>query len=137
MGEIVTGQKPKLPTKNKQGARVKHCLWVDFKKVKLDGRTALAKAIVAMKQKLVKQLGGAPSIAESLLIDRVVHKAVKAHIYEINFFSDRRQGSKDHYLALVNSLRLDLQTLGLKQNGGKILGLDDYLKEKEKRSGGS
>jgi hypothetical protein len=132
VGEIVTGQESKLPTKNKQGARVKHGLWIDFKRVKLDGRTALAKAINAMKQKLVKQLGGNPSIAESLLIDRVVHKAVKAHIYEINFFSNRKQGSKDHYLALVNSLRLDLQALGLKQNEGKIPDLDEYLKGKHK-----
>lgn len=122
----------KLPAKRKQDPRVKHTLWIDFKTVKLDGRTALAKAISAMKGKLVKQLGGNPSIGETLLIDRVVHKAIKAHIYEINFFSNRKQGSKDHYLALVNSLRLDLQALGLKQNGGKILDLNEYMREKAK-----
>jgi hypothetical protein len=103
---------------------------VDFKTVKLDGRTALARAINLMRRELVKHVGGKPSIAEALLIDRIVHKAVKAYIYETNFFIDQNQGSKDHYLALVNSLRLDLQVLGIKRNEEKALDLAEYLNKK-------
>ena len=120
----------KLPTKNKYNSRAKHCLWVDFKSVKLDGRTALAKAINLMRRELVKHVGGKPSIAEALLIERVVHKSVKAFLYETNYFWDQNQGSEAHYLALVNSLRLDLQTLGLKRQGKKILDLNEYLNKK-------
>lgn len=111
---------------------MKHCLWVDFKRVKLDGRTALAKAINQMRGELVKHVGSNPSIAEALLIDRITHKAMKAHIYETNFFFEKNQGSNDHYLALVNSLRLDLQALGLRRSEKKVLDLNEYLLKKTK-----
>lgn len=120
----------KLPALNRKHRNTKHCLWVDFKTVKLDGRTALARAINLMRRELVKHVGGKPSIVEALLIDRIVHKAVKAYIYETNFFIDQKQGSKDHYLALVNSLRLDLQALGLKRSEEKALDLAEYLNRK-------
>ncbi len=116
----------KLPALSKAKSRAKHCIWVDFKRVKLDGRTALARAINLMRRELVKHVGGKPSIAEALLIDRIVHKSVKAYIYETNFFTDQKQGSKDHYLALVNSLRLDLQALGIKRQK-RNLDLGEFL----------
>jgi len=128
-GEIVTSTDSKLPAKSKHNTRVKHCLWVDFKRVKLDGRTALAKAINLMRRELVKHVGGKPSIAEVLLIERVIHKSVKAFLYETNYFWDQNQGSEAHYLALVNSLRLDLQALGIKRKE-KILDLGEYLDKK-------
>jgi hypothetical protein len=106
-------------------------LWVDFKRMKLDGRTKLAQSIRFLKEELIKYVGGAPSIVESILIDRAVHKTIKAHIYETNFFSNEDQGSKEHYLALVNSLRLDLQALGLSKKTGSLPALTDYLEGKK------
>ena len=142
VGEIVTGKPPKkkpsgskLPAQKATDKRVKSGLWIDFKRVKLDGRTALAKMMNLIKREMVKHVGGEPSIAQAILIERVVHKAIKAYIYETNFFSNPNQGSKDHYLALVNSLRLDLTALGLEKRVKKILDLTEYLNQKEKKNG--
>ena len=125
----------RLPAPKSKFNHLKHCLWIDFKTVKLDGRTALARAINKLRRELVNHLGGKPSIAETILIERVVHKSMKAFIYETEFFLNKDQGSRDHYLALVNSLRLDLQALGLKQNEKKVLDLGEYIQKKAK--GGS
>lgn len=137
VGDSVTDEslEKKLVAKNKRNYPAKHCLWVDFKAVKLDGRTALAKAINLMRRELIKHVGGKPSIAQALLIERVIHKAMKAFIYETNFFLDQKQGSEDHYLALVNSLRLDLQALGLQRSGGKVGDLAEYLNKKTEKFG--
>jgi hypothetical protein len=137
VGDSVTDEslKKKLVVKNKRNYPAKHCLWVDFKAVKLDGRTALAKAINLMRRELIKHVGGKPSIAQALLIERVIHKSMKAFIYETNFFLDQKQGSEDHYLALVNSLRLDLQALGLQRSGGKVGDLAEYLNKKTEKFG--
>jgi hypothetical protein len=127
----LTEEEAKLPIAKAGNTRTKHLLWVDFRRVKLDGRTALAKAINLMRSELTKHVGGAPSITQSLLIERITHKAIKAHIYETNYLRSIEQGSKDHYLALVNSLRLDLQCLGLKPKAAKVLDLSEYLKKTE------
>lgn len=123
----------KLPGIRKSTHGMKHGIWIDFKAVKIDGRTALAKAINLMRSELTKHVGGKPSIAEALIIERACHKAIKCYIYETNSFSDGEQGSKDHYLALCNSLRLDLQALGLKpKEATKVLDLEDYLNTKHR-----
>lgn len=122
----------KLPAKNKHNFPAKHCLWVDFKTVKLDGRTALARAIMLMRRELTKHVGGKPSITEALLIERIVHKSVKAFLYETSFFWDQKQGSETHYLALVNSLRLDLAALGMEPKKTKVLDLAEYLNKKDR-----
>lgn len=122
-----------LPEQKTIDKRVKSGVWLDFKAVKLDGRTKLAQALRNMKAALAKHVGGEPSIAETILIDRITHKVVKAYIYETNYFSSPELGSKDHYLALVNSLRLDLQALGLNQKEKKILDLTEYLRKKQSR----
>jgi len=37
------------------------------------------------------------------------------------------QGARDHYLALANSLRHDLQALGIKKRGREMTELAEYL----------
>lgn len=103
----------KMAVRYEQGGRPKHAIWIDFKRVKLDQRSKLAKTIKFIRGELVRHVGGAPSVAQSILIDRVVYKTIKCYLWETNFFSEREQGSRDHYLALANSLRLDLALLGL------------------------
>jgi len=132
VGDFVTGDS-KLPAKKNRHSTAKHALWVDFNRVKIDGRSKLAKTMKFLRHELQRHLGGSPTIGESILIDRIVSKTIKCSLYEAGFFSsDNRQGSRDHYLALANSLRLDLQTLGIKRRGGEGLDLDKYLKLKEK-----
>jgi hypothetical protein len=142
MSEREAGEReaPKLPARKPQpGAAkrpreytahpAKHGLWIDFKAAKIDGRTGLGKAIRLMRAELIRHVGGRPTIAQKILIDRITHKTIKAHLYEMGVLQED-QGSKPHYLALVNSLRLDLQALGLKGSGEKILDLNEYLKNK-------
>jgi hypothetical protein len=132
VGDFVTCDL-KLPAKKNRCSTAKHTLWVDFNRVRVDGRSRLAKTMKFLRRELQKHLGGFPTIGEAILIDRIVSKVIKCQLYEAGFFSsDDRQGSRDHYLALANSLRLDLQTLGIKKRGGEGLDLDKYLKLKEK-----
>ena len=128
---IVAETDLKLPDKRKQGSRVKSLLWCDFKRVKLDGRTALARKISELRRQLIEHVGGSPSIVETLLIERMVHKAIKAFLYETNYYSEKDQGSEDHYYALVASLRRDCVALGLKK--AKILDdLNEHHKQKQR-----
>lgn len=108
-------------------------LFVNFRKGKLDGRTRLGKTAKFLEAKLIEHCGGPEkvSIPQKLLIDRVVWKAIRCKLYEITFFQGSHQeSSRDHYLALANSLRLDLQSLGLKSNFEKVLSLEEYLRKK-------
>lgn len=121
-----------LPVTSKSDHRAKHCLWVDFKTVKLDGRTALAKKINSLRHELIEHVGGKPSVVERLLIERIVHKSIKAFLYETNYYSEKDQGSEDHYYALVASLRRDCVALGLKRSEKKVWDLNEYLSKKSK-----
>lgn len=108
---------------------LKTAFWVDFRRLRLDKRTKLAKTIAFLRKELTNHVGGEPSIAQSILIDRVVHKVVKAHLYEQGFLSNPEQGNRDHYLALVNSLRLDLQALGLQAKIKEPPDLEDLIRK--------
>jgi hypothetical protein len=123
----------KLPAKNKQDPRIKHTLWMDFKKVKLDGRTKLSKWMKQLRTQLAQDLGPDLSTQQEILLDRVVAKVVKCKLYEIGVLSGEPFGSRDHYLALANSLRLDLQLLGLDRKVKKTVDLEEYLQKKTRR----
>ena len=117
-----------LPATKTRFRPIKNGLWVDFKAVRIDGRTALGKTVNLMRRELFRHVGGSPSIVQKILIERIIHKSIKAHLYEVAVLVEGEQGSKPHYLALVNSLRLDLLALGLKGSGQKVLDLTEYLK---------
>jgi hypothetical protein len=134
IGSTLPAIKPqKLPKRNFQSHPAKHGLWVNFDKRPVDGRTKLAKYMGLLRASLIKDLGGDPSTMQAVLIDRVVHKVTKCFLYERGVLSENNQGSRDLYLALCNSLRLDLCALGLKRRARKIMNLDEYLREKEQR----
>jgi hypothetical protein len=98
--------------------------------MKLDERTKIAKLLKGLKAKLIEHLGGNVSFTEQMLIERIAFKCLKARIFETNFFLNEDPGSDQHFLALVNSLRRDLQALGLHKKPGTLPGLEDYLKGK-------
>lgn len=128
---------PELQARKRQYKRLKHGLWSLFNETKIDGRTHLGKAIALLRRELVDHLGGSPSIVESLLIDRIIAKSIKCFLYERKTLSNPAisYGSRDIYLATANSLRLDIQCLGLKKKAKKILDLDSYLRQKEDKDG--
>jgi hypothetical protein len=97
----------------------------------LDQRTRFAKALKSVEAELVAALGGEPTPQERILIDRVVYKLARLTLFEASTFDgDRRSDSIDKiYLAWANSVRLDLQVLGLKRRQKDVTELTAYMRE--------
>jgi len=133
----MTDSNSKLPPQKKPGHFAKPGIWSHFNAQKLDGRTKLAKWIERKRASLLQELGGRDiSPQQEILLDRVCLKSAKALLYELGVLtsSPNAMGSRDHYLALCNSLRLDLMALfpdGLKRQGKKVTDLNEYLKSKK------
>jgi hypothetical protein len=97
----------------------------------LDNRTRLARALAVLRQELVTALGGNPSVQERLVIDRCVYKAARIHAWETATMNGADPSSIDQvYLAWANSLRLDLQALGLERRAAPVQTLQEYLRER-------
>jgi len=133
VGDLVTETDGRLPARKGLNGNLKHGLWTVFNQAKLDGRTKLSKWTNHLRAQLVKDLGSDLSTQQEILLDRVCAKVVRCRLYEQGVLSGETFGSKDHYLALTNSLRLDLQALGLQRKTNKILDLTDYLRGKEQK----
>ncbi len=102
---------------------------IDIKKI--DARTREGKAIIAAKGELISAIGGDPTPQESILIDRIVFKMLRCTLYEMATLQGQTGGGSDHiYLAWANSLRLDLQVLGLSRKTKQVVDLEQYLAEK-------
>ena len=69
------------------------------------------------KLDLSAQLGGDPSPAEALLIQGAALKACRLYLLSEKLLDggDISEGTDHHALAWLNSMRLDLQALGLKR----------------------
>jgi len=100
---------------------------------KIDGRTREGKTIIAARSALVSTIGGDPTPQESILIDRIVFKMLRCTLYEMATLQGTTSGGSDHiYLAWANSLRLDLQSLGLTRKTKDVIDLSHYLKKHAK-----
>jgi hypothetical protein len=87
-----------------------------------------ARAMRKTRLALVTSLGGDLSPQEEILLDRVLAKNLKCLLAESAMLAGEKP-DEAHYLALANSLRLDLQALGLKRRLPKDLSLKDYLRK--------
>ena len=114
---------------------IKTGLWSDLRGVHIDGRSRIGRWMNKLRNELICHCGGDPSVAESILIEQIVIKTLKSHIYHVGLFKNKSFGSKDHALAIQNSIRLDLQVLGLQRRTRKVLDLTEYLKKKEVQDG--
>jgi len=104
-------------------------------------RTYILKYLMAVRQGLVRDLGPSEndlSTAQVVLIDRVTTKlgvirCVEEHIRENSVMKgdDLAPSLKASYLAYNNSLRLDLQALGLEKRSEEVLTPYEIV-EKEK-----
>ena len=82
---------------------------------------------------MVSTIGGDPTPQESILIDRIVFKMLRCTLYEMATLQGKTNGGSDHiYLAWANSLRLDLQSLGLSRKTKDVIDLSHYLKKHTK-----
>jgi hypothetical protein len=105
-------------------------------------RTYILKYLIAVRQGLVRDLGPCEndlSTAQIVLIDRVTTKlgvirCVEEHIRENSVMvgNDLAPSLKASYLAYNNSLRLDLQALGLDKRFEEVLTPYEIM-EKEKK----
>lgn len=105
-------------------------------------RTYILKYLMAVRHSLVHDLGPTEndlSTAQLVLIDRVTTKlgvirCVEEHIRENSVMvgNDLAPSLKASYLAYNNSLRLDLQALGLDKRSEEVLTPYEIV-EKEKR----
>lgn len=120
----------KLPTTKTRYRPLKSGLWAKNLSKGVDKRTRIGKWIERLKDELVRHVGGSPTITQKILIERICSKVVRCRLYEAGLFAREPMGSRDHFLALENGLRLDLQVLGLERKEKKILDLAEYLDKK-------
>ena len=114
---------------------LKSGVYADLSRRNIDQRTKLARALHAVEADLVSALGGAEAITpqEKILVDRVVYKLARCTLAEAAHFSGE-SGADDHYIAWSNSLRLDLQLLGLERRAKDVLDLGEYVREQTQES---
>lgn len=112
-----------------------------------ENRTHILKYLMAAREGLVRDLGPTEnglSTAQIVLIDRITTKlgvirCVEEYIREntVMVGDDLAPSLKASYLAYNNSLRLDLQALGLEvKKANEILDLNEYAKDKYGEKGG-
>ncbi len=101
---------------------------------RLDGRTQLARALNTARQALIQAVGGNPSPQQSILIDRIVRKvlvldSIDAHVEEVGPFENGTliPVLQKAYLGWSNSLRRDLEVLGLEYRARDVINLNKYL----------
>ena len=81
---------------------------------------------------LVAALGGNKQVTpqQRILLDRCVYKLAKCVLFEIADFSGNMEAgaaSDKRYLAWANSLRRDLETLGLERRQRQMVDLTAYI----------
>jgi len=127
------------PVKNKKiGApkgncnSVLHGAYMRLDHRRLDGRSSLAKNLNLLRKELTEDLGESPSRAQQLIVERVIFKAARLRFFEEALLRGETDGQANiQYIALSNSMRLDLMSLGMKRVEKKCLDLQGYIKKKE------
>ena len=124
--------------KQKQGApqgnlnAVTQGAYIQLAKRTIDGRTHLGKQLKILKLELITDLGGNPTMAQDILIDRIKFKVCNLHFIE-QAMARGEINVSDRYITLSNSLRQDLLALGLDRKQKDYLSYLDEIKAKEKR----
>jgi len=110
---------------------IKHGLYVDLEKYKIDGRSALGQAIARAKEALGSIFPDGPNAAAQLLIQRMVYKIMRLEVFENWDFTTGEAGEAPirNYVFLSNSLRKDLQLLCSMAKEQEVSKDDPDLKE--------
>lgn len=111
---------------------IKHGSYLKLARRRIDGRTALAKQLNALKRELTTDLGGDPSTAQKILIERVSFKVASLHFLEMAMSEGKVDGIHERYISLSNSLRHDLLALGLHRRQKDYLSYLDEMKAHSK-----
>lgn len=136
--------------KSKRGRPSKHGGYSLLVKGELpENRKYIRRYLTSVREGLIQDLGpteGDLTTAQIVLIDRIVTKlgvirCIEEHIRENTVMTGDRLSTslRESYLAYNNSIRLDLQALGIdSKKAGEITDLHSYLetKAKEKKEDG-
>ena len=114
---------------------LKHGAYIHLYKRRVDGRSRLAKHIKNMKAALTRDLINPPTTGQAILIDRVCYKVMTVHYIEQSLargHGSNGQGKHlyQNYVSLANSLRADLQLLGIEPRMKDYI---SYLDEHENK----
>jgi hypothetical protein len=97
----------------------------------VDGRSAEGRFIRDLENQLVEHVGGAPSITQRLLIERIIKIRLQLDgLDEKLSAGDWTPHDSRTYGGLLNALRLTARELGLKPAAAKLPSLQDYLAAK-------
>jgi hypothetical protein len=92
---------------------IRHGLYVDLERYRIDGRSALGQALAKSKGALAEMFVNGPDAAASLLINRIMYKALRLELFENWDMStgEAKPTAVQQYIILSNSLRNDLNAL--------------------------
>jgi len=141
--------KSKLTIKLKRGGqKVKHGGYSFMVKGELpENRKHVLRYLTAARENLIKDLGPTEqdlTAAQIIIIDRIVSKlgvvrCMEEYIRENTVMTGARLSPslRESYLAYNNSIRLDLQALGIDKRQTESMNLEQYveMKDKEKEKG--
>ena len=138
----------RLSTKLKKGGRrpQKHGGYSFITSGELpEKRTYILRYLMAVREGLIRDLGPSEhdmSVAQLVVVDRVVTKlgivrCIEEHIRENSVMvgDDLAPSLKASYLAYNNSLRLDLQALGLNKKSEEVLTPYEIVEKEKKQKG--
>ena len=135
--------KPRLSKKLKRGGqKVKHGGYSFLVKGELPGnRKYILRYLSAAREQLIKDLGPTEqdlTVAQIIIIDRVVTKlgvirCIEEHIRETSVMQGHKLAPslRQSYLAYNNSIRLDLQSLGINKRAEEVMDLETYIKQRD------
>jgi hypothetical protein len=103
----------------------------------IDRRTSAGRVLRTVEADLTADLGGDPTTAERLLIQSIAVKATRLHLLSERLLDADEPGEDGHHaLAWFNSMRLDLQAIGLQRRTRDVTPtLADYLASKAAGAG--
>lgn len=101
--------------------------------VRLDFRTREGKFARAIQDELTAHVGGQPSAAEQILIRMVSLKALRVALMAPQIMTSEAidERADRQFLAWANSLRRDLDTLGITKRAAREPTLQEYLSSKQ------
>ncbi len=122
---------------NNGNGGVKHGLFALLpRKMKIDRRTKFGRAVRDLRLSLEEDMGGdGLSAQRRAILDRVVFKILKLSSYEAQSLKGDDASMKS-YLAMSNSLRLDLMALGLEKKEPEPESLEEYIRRVYPENGG-
>jgi hypothetical protein len=136
--------RPKLSTKLTAGRRPTHGGFSFLATGKLpEHRRYILQYLTAARMQLIRDIGGSEenlSAQQIIIIDRIISKlgilrCIEEHVRETSIMKGHELAPalRASYLAYSNSLRLDLQALGIdKRTADEALDLGSYIREREK-----